>query len=101
MKHKLKNIAKFPMPIGELKAKPGEIVEAELTPKIEYLIKNNFFEDLGWSPHAFDLEGACRVNLYTNSSCKELVALPLIADISDIGTTGLISSEINCISVEN
>lgn len=63
--------------------------------------QENFLADLGWSPHAFDLEGACRVNLYTNSDCGGDATLPLIADIPDIGVTGLTSSEINCVSVED
>lgn len=49
MKHKLKNIANRPIPVDGtiLIPKSGEIVEAEITPKLEELIKNKFFEDLG------------------------------------------------------
>ncbi len=51
MKHKLKNIANRPIPIGTdgsiLSPRPGEIVEVEITGRLKYLIKNKFFEDLG------------------------------------------------------
>ena len=49
MKHKLKNIANRPIPVDgtDLNPMPGEIVEAEITNKLKYMIKNKFFEDLG------------------------------------------------------
>jgi len=49
MKHRIKNIANRPIPVDgtNLKPKPEQIVKAEMTPKLEYMIKNKFFEDLG------------------------------------------------------
>ena len=49
MKHKIKNIANRPIPVDGTKFKPvqGEVVEAEITPRLETMIKNGFFEDLG------------------------------------------------------
>ena len=49
MKHRIKNIANRTIPIDgtKLKPKPEQIVKAEITPRIQYLINNKFFEDLG------------------------------------------------------
>ena len=49
MKHRIKNIANRTIPIDgtKLKPKPEQIVKAEITPRIKYLINNKFFEDLG------------------------------------------------------
>lgn len=48
-KHRLKNIANRPIPVDGTDLKPvsGEIVEAKITKKLKYMIKNKFFEDLG------------------------------------------------------
>jgi len=49
MKHRIKNIANRIIPVDgtNLKPKPEQIVKAEITPRIQYLINNKFFEDLG------------------------------------------------------
>lgn len=47
MKHKLKNIANRPIPVEGMKLTPGQIVEAEMTPKLKNMIQNKFFKDLG------------------------------------------------------
>lgn len=49
MKHKIKNIANRAIPVDgtNLKPEPGKIVKAEITPKLEKMIKDGFFEDLG------------------------------------------------------
>jgi len=51
-KHKLKNIANRTMPVDGTDLTPGhgEVVEAEITPRLLYLIKNKFFEDFGPCP---------------------------------------------------
>lgn len=49
METRIKNISNRELPVDGLKRKlaPGKIIKVELTPKIEYMIKNKFFEDLG------------------------------------------------------
>ena len=49
MKHRIKNIANRIIPVDgtKLKPKPEQIVKAEITPRLQYLIQNKFFEDLG------------------------------------------------------
>ena len=49
MKHKLKNIAVYPIQIDgtDITAHPEQIVEAEITSRNRYLIQNKFLEDLG------------------------------------------------------
>ena len=49
MEHKLENIANRAIPVDgtDLIPEPGEIVQAEITPRLQYMIKNNFFKDLG------------------------------------------------------
>ncbi len=49
IKHRLENIANRAVPVDgtDFKPEPGQIVEAEITPRLEYMIKNHFFRDLG------------------------------------------------------
>ena len=47
-KYRLQNIVNRPVPLGNgLTPKPGEIVIVELTPRMEYLIINKFYSNLG------------------------------------------------------
>lgn len=49
VKHKIKNIANRALPVDGTNFIPesGQIVEAEITPRLKNMIQNRFFEDLG------------------------------------------------------
>jgi len=52
VKHRIRNIANRPVPVDgtNMKPMPGQIVKAEITPKLKSMIQNKFFEDLGEVP---------------------------------------------------
>ena len=47
VKHRIKNKAVYMIPIEGKKVSPNGIAEVEITKRVKYLIKNDFFEDLG------------------------------------------------------
>ncbi len=52
-KHRLENIANRAIPVDgtEFMPEPGQIVEAEITPKLKKMIKDGFFRNLGLVPY--------------------------------------------------